>query len=108
MSKFIDRLAKKIKEDLGIEVDPNTFISIRPKPCYKLMGTWSWEMSVIGSEFLKVGSIYTATECVRKNVKLYRVDQHPGCWHNDIEVVPDESKEESRITLNRCEEGGLS
>lgn len=90
MSKLIERLAKKIKNDLNIDVDPETFISIRPKKWYKLMGTWSWSMNVRSSDIRHVGSIYTATECTRKNVKLFRVDQHPGCWPNDIEVVPEE------------------
>lgn len=90
MSKLTERLAKKIQEDIGIEVDPKTFISIRPKPCYKLMGTWSWSMKARNSHLLLVGSIYTATECTKKNVKLFRVEDHPGKWHNDIEVVPEE------------------
>ena len=90
MSKLIERLAKKIKEDLGVDVDPKPFISIRPKKWDKLMGTWSWSMQTRTSELRHVGSIYTATECASKKVKLFQAGPHPGCWPNDIDVVPEE------------------
>lgn len=90
MSKLIERLAKKITEDLGVEVDPDSFISIRPRKWDKLMGAWSWSMQLRGACPYRVGSIYTATECTRKNIKLFRVDDHPGKWANDIEIMPEE------------------
>lgn len=91
MSKLVDHLAQKIKKDIGVDVEPDTFISIRPRGADKLAGAWSWSMDIKDSASLrKVGSAYTATQCTRKNIKLYRVDQHPGIRHNDIEVVPDE------------------
>ena len=90
MSKLIERLAKKIKDDLDIEVDPEAFISIRPRKWYKLMGALSWSMKVRGSVCRYVGSIYTATECTRKNIRLFQTERSPGDWRNDVvEVIPE-------------------
>ena len=91
MGKIVERLAKKIKEDLDVEVDPETFISIRPRKWHKRMGAWSWSMKVRNTNVCQVGSIYTATECTRRDVKLFRADQHPGCGPHDIDVVPEEA-----------------
>lgn len=92
MSKLVEKLARKIKHDLGVEVDPNTFVSIRPKPCYKAAGAWSWEMRVVGENswnaIFKVGSQWTATECAKRHVKLFACDPHPACFSNEMEIVP--------------------
>lgn len=89
MSKLTERLAKKIKNDLCVEVDPETFISIRPRKWYKHMGAWSWSMMVRGSVCRHVGSVYTAAECASKNAKLFLALSHPGMGPHDIEVIPE-------------------
>ena len=92
MSKLILRLAEKIEHDLGIKVDPETFVSNRPKPAHKLAGAWSWEMRTVQpvNGVFRVGSIYTATECAKKNVVLVRVDATPWDWPQDAEIIPEE------------------
>ena len=93
MSKLIERLVKKIECDLGIQCDPQTFVSIRPKPSYKLAGAWSWEMRIALPDpvkgIVRVGSSWTATECARKNVKLFAAESCPACWKNEIDIVPE-------------------
>ncbi len=93
MSKLTERLANKIERDLGVKVDPDTFVSIRPKPSYKRAGAWSWEMETVGPHVVnniwRVGSMWTATECARKNVRLVAAEPHPACCRNEIEVVPE-------------------
>ena len=94
MSNLIERLVKKIECDLGIQCDPQTFVSIRPKPSYKLAGAWSWEMRIASPEpvkgIVRVGSSWTAMECARKNVKLFAAESHPACWENEIDIVPED------------------
>lgn len=98
MSKLIERLAKKIEKELGIKVDPESFSSIRPSHSYKLAGAWSWEMKVVGPSKKRrnqvIGSMWTATECVRKNVKLSIAEEHPAGWDYGIELVPEEKENE--------------
>lgn len=92
MSKLIHRLASKIRNDTGLEVDPSTFVSYRPKPAHKSAGAWSWKMDTIhfGKTISKpwtVGSMWTATECCRKDVTL--ISAHESL--NEIELVPEDN-----------------
>lgn len=91
MSKLIEDLARKIQSDTGLEMDPSTFVSFRPKPAHKCAGAWSWKMDTIhfgktATNVWTVGSIWTASECCRKGIKLMPAwdDRH------EVELVPEE------------------
>ena len=71
MSKLIDRLCVKIKDELGIECDPTTFKRTRAGYWQRASGAWSWFIQTKNSR-IDIGSSEPVTECVKKKWELCR------------------------------------
>ncbi len=65
----VERLVKKIEEELGIVCDPETFCRTRAGYWQKRQGAFSWEMYLLNSN-VKVGSCDTVSECVKRKYRL--------------------------------------
>lgn len=85
---IIELLAEKIKNELLIEVDPNTFTRTYASRNMKAMGAFIWTFTIISSDGLNtiVGSTYSATECVRKD-RYLTMNQDK---FREIEIFPEE------------------
>lgn len=71
MTKLADKLAKRIKEEFDIDVEPvikRTYAG----HWQRSMGTWSWSMR--GAGVGCVASHYPATELVKSEIWSYSVD----------------------------------
>lgn len=63
------RLAKKIKKELDIDCDPDTFRRTYVGYWQKSLGAWLWTMKVKGTGF-EIGSCDPASECVKSKYHL--------------------------------------
>ena len=68
-----ERLAKKIKRELGIECDPSTFRRTYVGRCQKQGGAFVWTMHAKDRHWT-IGSCDTATQCVNSKYKLSILD----------------------------------
>lgn len=68
MSELSKRLAKKIEMELNILCDPDTFRRSYAGFWMKTQGAFVWEMD--GVHGGTIGSMYPASELVKKSVKL--------------------------------------
>ena len=65
------RLAAKIKKDLALDCDPDTFYSNHASRAMLQNGVWSWGMLVKGDQVGRpVGSVASASELVKKKYRL--------------------------------------
>lgn len=68
-SRLSERLAEKIKKELGINLNPETFTRTYAGRQQKAGGAWVWMMSeTLGH--MDVGSCYPASECVKTKYTL--------------------------------------
>lgn len=70
MSKLAITLADKIKHDIGLDCDPETFRRTYAGCNQKAGGAWTWAMKKSDTNE-EIGSIWRASECIRKNSRLY-------------------------------------
>ena len=70
-SPLAERLAKRIQNDLGLELDPKTFRRTYAGYWQRTNGAWAWTMGYRNpNNPREVGSCDPATVCVRKDHKL--------------------------------------
>lgn len=71
MSKLIERLCKKIKDEVGCDCDPASFRRTYAGYWQRSNGAWSWFMLTKGG--WDIGSSEPATKCVQKKYKIYKI-----------------------------------
>lgn len=85
MSKLSERLAKKIKEDLNIDVDSNTLRRTYAGRGMKSQGSFVWEIKCINGPYY-LGSGDSASVCIRNDIHLSIID--------NSEIVADKVRED--------------
>ena len=83
-SPLAEKLAKKIKEQIGFDLDPNTFRRTYVGYWQKSAGAFLWTMSFRNSPRV-IGSCDPASLCVRKDHKLEATSDH---WDAEISAEP--------------------
>lgn len=79
------RLADRIRDDLGIEVDRDSLKRTYAGYWQRKAGAWSWEGRTLDGH--RIGSAWTAGELL-KSRKLTTVDGVN--WHTETEIAPDD------------------
>lgn len=69
---MVEKLVKKIHDDVGLECYPSTFYRTRAGKHQKAAGAFVWIIET--KEHGYIGSIYPASECIKKEYKLALID----------------------------------
>lgn len=70
--EMVKKLVKKIYDDVGLECYPSTFHRTRAGKHQKSAGAFVWIIEAKGYGY--IGSIYPASECIKKEYKLALID----------------------------------
>ena len=101
-SPLAERLAKRIKNDLGIELDPKTFRRTYAGYWQRTSGAWAWTMcSTNPKNPIEVGSSDPATVCVRKDHTLLISEDCEISAEPIMEIMKEKAKP---IILKKVEE----
>lgn len=70
---MIEKLVKKIHDEVGLECYTSTFHRTRAGRHQKSAGAFSWTIEAEGHGY--IGSIYPVSECIKKEYKLVLIDE---------------------------------
>lgn len=78
-----ERLAQRLKKDLGLDVDVSSFKRTYASKWMKLDGAFVWTVNLKSNRIKNVGSCQTATQLVNSKAPLTM--NHSEHWH-EIEI----------------------